>query len=147
MVVSRGRVTTVELVGGTVVDETGGAWVVVVSAGGSVVVVVATGGAGGEVVVVTAGRVVTTGGRMVPAPPAGAAVVVVLGSTEVDVAGADVVGPRTTVLSGRTVVVGRWVVGDWVATCFGDVSAPVATSNRRAAKATDARAYSPTLKR
>jgi len=49
----------------------------------------------------------------------------------------------------RDVVVGATDdEGDWLATrCLADVSSPVATSNRSAAKAMVARAYSPTLKR
>ena len=81
-------------------------------------------------------RVVATGGWVVTTPPEDgivAGVVVVVDSTVDEVEldeGLD--GGRVA-----TVVVGRAVVaGDWVATCcLGDVSPPVATSKRRAAKA------------
>ena len=61
----------------------------------------------------------------------------------------DVAAPAVVVTRAAVVVVSRAVVvGDWFATCcLGDVSLPVATSNSRAARAIDARAYSPTLKR
>jgi hypothetical protein len=53
------------------------------------------------------------------------------------------------VVTRAVVVVARAVVdGDWLATCcLGELSSPVATSKSRAARAIDARAYSPTLKR
>ncbi len=93
-------------------------------------------------------RVVTTRGWVVTDPPdeGSVAAVVVVDSTveeEVEV-DEEVVGMVV-----GAVVVGRTVVaGDWVATWrFGDVSPPVATSKRRAARATEASAYRPTLKR
>jgi len=61
------------------------------------------------------------------------------GSTMEDV----VVDGELEVVVTPRVVVGRSVVGDgdWRATCcLGDVSSPVTTSNKRAAKATVARA-------
>jgi hypothetical protein len=150
-VVGGGSVTTV-LDGGTKMDDVGGGWVVVVSGGASVVaVVVATGGdVWGGLVPVLRGWVVATGGWVVavvtPVPAAGAAVVVaVSGGVEVE---DDVEVGMTIVFSGRRVVRPTVVEGACVATCcLGDVSLPVATSNRRAAKAMEARAYSPTLKR
>jgi len=106
------------VVDGTNVDVVGGCRVVVGSGRGTsvVAVVVCTGGevAGGGVVPVEAGRVVATGGWVEPAPPAtggGAGAVVVLESTEVEVGGDDVVGPRTMVLGDLRVVVGCAVVG------------------------------------
>lgn len=140
-VVGGGIVATVDTVEGTKVDEVGGCCVVDVSGaavvGGTVV-------CGGAVVPVGAG-VVTTGGRVVPVVPegAGAAVTVVVESAggaavvevEVEVDAIDVV-EDPVVLVGRAVV-----VGDCVATCcLGELSVPVATSNRRAARATAAMA-------
>ena len=100
----------------------------------------------------------TTAGRVVPDVPDGPVVPdvpdgpgstaggMVVDSTveEVDVEDEELVVVEAAVLEvGRTVV-----VGDWVATCcLGARSGPVATSKRRVARATDARAYSPALNR
>ena len=94
----------------------------------------------------------TTGGRVVAVVPDGSVVtdgpaapaVVVVDSTVDDV---DV--DEDGVVVEASVEVGRkLVVGDWVATCWRDeLSGPVATSTRRAARAMDASAYSPALKR
>ncbi len=101
----------------------------------------------GETVPVLRGAVVPTGGRVVTVvPPGPGALVVDVVSTEVDVELDEEleVVDAPSVDGGRAVV----VVGDWVATCcFGELSAPVATSNTRALRATVARAYRPTLKR
>ena len=145
-----GMVATVEggtVVAGSDVDEVGGSVV-----GGSVVggEVVAGGGAGavvaGAAVPVLRGAVVTTGGWVITAPKLPAAVVEVA-STVDDVE--DVEAFDVVVAASVLVVVARAVVdGAWLATfCLGDVSPPVATSNNRATRAIDARAYSPTLKR
>ncbi len=136
LVVGGGRVATVLLVGGTKVDDVGGAWVVVVVSG-SVVVVVAGGGvAGGAVVPGARGVVVATGGAVFTVVDGLPATVVDVGCS--DGGTEDDVG----VAAGRAVVeVGRAVVdGDWVATCWGELSPPVATSKRRATRAIDARA-------
>lgn len=145
-----GSVAGGAVVEGTKMDEVGGGCVVVVSGGAAVVaVVVATGGdVWGGLVPVLRGWVVATGGRVVAVvtPVAAGAVVLVSGAMEL---GDDVEVGMTIVFSGRRVVVGPTVVdGACVATCcLGDVSLPVATSKRRAARASDARAYRPTLKR
>ncbi len=145
VLVGGGMVTTVLVVGGTDVDEVGGGNAVVV---GASVVVVSGGGevgcTGGEVVAtVPAGRVVTTGGCVVTDPPDDGMVagVVVVDSTmgdDVEVDDEEVDGR----VAGAELLVGRTVVaGDWVATCcLADVSPPVATSNRSATRATEARA-------
>ena len=138
---------TVTVVAGSEVDDVGGSVV-----GGSVVggVVVAGGGAGavgeGAAVPMLRGAVVTTGGWVITAPKL-PAVVVDVGSTVDDVE--DVEAFDVVVAASVLVVVARAVVeGAWLASCcLGDVSPPVATSNSRAARAIDARAYSPTLKR
>jgi len=111
----------------------------------------------GAAVPVFRGAVVTTGARVVavvtPGPgTAGAsgaskpAVVVVVVSPGADV---EVGRALEVVVAGRVVVVVRTARrGDWLATCcLGDVSLPVATSRSRAARAMEASAYSPTLKR
>ncbi len=152
VVVVGGIVATVELL--VVGAEVGGSVVVGAEVGGGCVVgvVVAGGGevvaTGGEVVATVPGeRVVTTGGWVVADPPAEGMVagVVVVDSPPRDVE-LDVEldgGSVTRVVVGRTVVTGALV-----ATCrFGDVSPPVATSKSRAARATEASAYRPTLKR
>ena len=136
------------LVGGTNVDEVGGGSVVVVGGGSVVAVVVATGGAvvAGALVPTLRGAVVTTPAWVVTEPPGGmVTTVVVLESTvDVDVVAFDVVVAPEVVDVGRATV----VEGDWLATCcFGDVSAPVATSKSMAANAMAARTYSPTLNR
>ena len=125
---------TVELVG-TKVDEVGGS--VVVVSGGAVVVVCAVVWVGGDVPVVGRGAVVLTGG-CVPVVAAGATVATVV-SAGVEV---EVDGSLEDVVGGAVEVVARAVVeDDWVATCcLGELSVPVATSNRRAARATAARA-------
>lgn len=143
-----GNVTTV-LVGGTNVDDVGATVVVVVS-GGAVLVVVSAGGCvvAGAVVPLFRGAVVFTGASVVAVGPGNPATVVVVGPTVDDVDEVDVSSDPTSVVVGCTVVVGPVVDDDWLATCcFGAVSVPVATSNRRAAKAIEARAYRPTLKR
>ena len=141
------------VVGGFVIVVVGGA-TVVAGGGGSVVGVVVAGGGevvpgvGGEVVPVLRGAVVPTGRWVVAVMPPGSAAraaVVVVDSTVEEVDVDDVLDVDVT-----RVVVGRAVVdvGRWVATCcLGEVSSPVATSNKSAAMATVARAYSPTLKR
>lgn len=120
--------------------------------GGSVVaVVVCTGGdvvpavGGGEVVPVLRGVIVPTERCVVAVVSPGAAGMVVVDSTVEDVD----VDEELDVVVAPSVVVGRAVVeDDWLATCcLDDVSSPVATSNNRAAMATVARAYSPTLNR
>jgi hypothetical protein len=158
-VVVGGSVGTVEELGGTKIEDVGGGRLVVGSGGGSVVaVVVSTGGglvAGGLVagglVPVLRGAVVITGGDVVPEVPDGAGAAVVEVPRDVDVEEVDVDdvdGPLDVVVGRCVVVVTALVEGDWVATCcLGDVSLPVATSKRRAARAMVARAYSPTLKR
>ena len=140
---------TVELVGGTNVDDVGG-WVV---GGGSVVGGDVAGGlvaggevAGGEVagglVPVLRGAVVITGGVVVPVPPVGAGATVVVGSrgfvVDVD---EEEVDEAFDVVVARMVVVGAGDdVGVWLATdCLGEVSSPATTSNRSAAKAMVAR--------
>ena len=151
-----GMVTTVEL-GGTKIDDVGAGRVV--SGGGTVVaVVVCTGGVvvAGAAVPVLRGAVVTTGGEVVAEVPdePGAVAGLPSGVDVDDVEDVDDVDDEV-VVAPFDVVVGRWVVegatvkeGAWVATCcLGDVSPPVATSNRRPARAMVARAYSPTLKR
>jgi hypothetical protein len=138
--------TDTVVVGGMMMVVVGGA--TVVSGGGSVVGVGVWGGGevvagvGGEVVPAFRGAVVPTDRWVVavvpPVPGAGAAVVV-LESTVEDVEVDEVldVDVRATVVLGRAVV----DVGCWVATCCrGEVSSPVATSNKSAAMATVARA-------
>ena len=138
---------TVTVVAGGDVEEVGGSVV-----GGSVVggEVVAGGGAGavvpGAAVPVLRGAVVTTGGWVTAAPKLPAAVVEVESTVDdvEDVEAFDVVvAASVLVVVARAVVDGAWLA----ACCLGDVSPPVATSNNRAARAIDARAYSPTLKR
>ena len=127
------------------VEAVGGGVVGSVVGGASVVGVVVAGGGGGAVagglVPVLRGAVNATVGWVVKAPPAPTlppAVVEVV-STVVDV---DVTGAFDVVVTCAVDVVTRAVVDvDWVATCcWGDVSLPVTTSNRRAARAIDARA-------
>ena len=150
VVVITGSVATVDDVGGTKVDDVGG-WVleVVSSGGGGAWVVVGCGG--GWVVAVVPlflGAVVGTEPWVVGvADPFGVEVVLDPMVDEVDVeAGFEVVGNCTTVVFNRKVDV--VVEAAWVATCcLSELSEPVATSNSRATRATDARAYSPTLKR
>ena len=129
-------------VGGTEVDEVGGT--VVVVSGGAVLVVVSAGGwvVFGAVVPLLLGAVVATGARVVAVVTGDPGMVVVLGPTVDDVdEEVEVSKEPTRVVVGRTVVVGPVVVDDWLATCcLGPVSLPVATSNRRAAKAIMARA-------
>ena len=152
VVVGGGMVATVELLdgggGGSVLGGAGvggGCVVGVVVAGGGEVV--ATGGEVGPTV--PGDRPVTTGGWVVADPTAEgmvAGVVVVDSSTLEDVELDDELGGGSVT---GVVVVGRTVVtGALAATCrFGDVSPPVATSKSRAARATEASAYRPTLKR
>jgi hypothetical protein len=137
---------------GTKVDDVGG-WVVLVSSGASVVVVcVGVDGAwvvAGEVEPLLRGAVVTTAACVVTVTPGPPAVELVEGPAvveDVDVDGLlDVVVSNTVVFSRKVEVV---VEAAWVATCcLGELSEPVATSNSRATRATEARAYSPTLKR
>lgn len=151
-VVVGGSVATVELVGGTEVDAVGGgSAVVVVSGGGGAVVgvVVCTGGevAGGDVtgglVPVLRGAVVLTGGAVVGVKTDDPIATVVDVPIDVVVVGpTDVVDGALDVVVGRTVVVGTTTdVGPWLATCcLAELSSPVATSNRSAAKAMVARA-------
>lgn len=134
-----GMVGTV-VVDGTDVEEVGGG-VDEVVVSGWVVTVVSTGGevGGGALVPGFRGAVVATVGWVLPVSPGGmVATVVVLPTTVEEV---DVVGPLDVVVAATVVDVGRTVVvGDWVATCcFGEVSAPVATSNSMAARAMAAR--------
>ena len=126
------------VVGGTVVSGGGGGCVVgvVVWTGGEV-------GAGpgrGEAVGVLRGAVATTRGCVgaVVSPGSSATGIVVVRPTVDDV---DVDEELELVVAPR-VVVGRAVVdGDCLDTCcLDDVSSPVTTSNKRAAKATVARA-------
>jgi hypothetical protein len=130
-------------VGGTKVDDVGGGMVVVVS-GGEVLVVVSAGGwvVLGAVVPLLPGAVVATGARVVAVVIGEPGMVVVLGPTVDDVEDeVDDSKEPTSVVVGRRVVVGPVVEDDWLATCcLGAVSLPVATSNRRAAKAIVARA-------
>lgn len=139
-----GSVTTV-LVGGTKVDEVGARVVVVVS-GGAVLVVV-SGGAWvvtGAVEPLLRGAVVFTGGCVVAMGAGDPGMVVVPGPIVDEVDDVDEVedsNDPTRVVVGRKVVLGPVVDDDWLATCcLGAVSAPVATSNRRAAMAIEARA-------
>jgi hypothetical protein len=131
--------TEIVVVGMDVEDV--GAAVVVVSSG-CVVVVCVGWVVAGAVVPGFDGAVVATGARVVAVPPAGAAVVLVLAPTAVDEVELDVDGAADDVVVGRTVVVGPLVeVEPWLATCWrGEVSSPVATSKRRAARAIVARA-------
>lgn len=135
-----GSVVGGAVVDGTNVDEVGGGGSVVVVGGSVVAVVVATGGGeGGALVPTLRGAVVTTPAWVVTEPPDGrVTTVVVLESTvdDVEVGAFDVVVAPDVVEVGRAAV----VEGDWVATCcFGDVSAPVATSRSMAANAMAAR--------
>ena len=124
--------------GATVVSGGGGSVVGVVVWGGGEVVP----GVRGEVVPVFRGAVVPTDGwvvAVVPPGPGAEATMVVVDSTVEDVEVDEVldVDVRATVVVGRAVV----DVGRWVATCcLGEVSSPVATSNKSAAMATVARA-------
>ena len=140
----------VVVAGGRVVVGSGG------GGGGGGGLVVATGGCGfgvGAAVPGFRGAVVTTEARVVAVVTPGAAgaggspepAVVVVVSAEIGVSGAVdvVVGRCVVVVVVRTVVRGVWLAS----CCLGEVSPPVATSNSRAARATEARAYSPTLKR
>jgi hypothetical protein len=92
------------------------------------------------VVVTTAGRVVAVVADVPDGP--GATDEVVDTSTVDEVDELDVDEEELVVVEATVLVLGRTVVvGDWVATCWrGESSVPVATSNRRAAKAMDARA-------
>lgn len=134
--------------GGALVVVVTGAWVVVVSCWVVVVaasVVVVSTGAGAVVATVPVERgavVFTTGARevvaVVSAEPGGRVVTDVSGTVdELDEGADDEVGARVV----GVVVVGRMVVvGAWVATCcLAELSVPVATSNRRATRAMDAR--------
>ena len=140
-----GTVEGATVVAGIEVDAVGGGGgaSVVVVCGSVVGVVVAGGGGGGDVtggvVPVFRGAVVATVGWVRTAPPPPAAAVVEVVSTVDDV---DVLGPLDVVVGRTVVVVTRAVVdGDWFATCcLGEVSLPVTTSNRRAARAIDAKA-------
>lgn len=111
---------------------------VVVSSGSVVVVGTVVWGGGLEVAV--GGRVVFTGGWVTPVPPEGMVTTeLVVDSTVVE----EVEGPLDEVVAGWVVVVaGRTVVEEaWVATCcLGEVSLPVTSSTRRAARATAAMA-------
>jgi hypothetical protein len=132
------------VVDGLVIVVVGGASVV--SGGGAVVVVVWTGGevvpgVGGDVVPVLRAAVVATGCWVVAAAPPGpgTAAAVAVGDSMVEEVELDEVldVDVTRVVVGRAVV----EVSAWVATCcFGEVSSPVATSNKSAAMATVARA-------
>ena len=142
VVVDEGGGSVMVLVGGAVVGGSGVG--VVVWTGGEVVP-----GVGGDVVPVLRGAVVPTDGWVTVVTPEPRGAVAVLVDSMVEEVEVDEVDEVLDVDVTR-VVVGRAVVevGAWVATCcFGEVSPPVATSNKSAAMATVARAYSPTLKR
>lgn len=132
---------------GLLITLVGGARVVVVSGGASVVaVVVATGGwvVPGATVPLLRETVVATGAWVGTGEPA---MVVVVSPTMDEVGDVEEVGSPDVVVA-RSVVLGPVVDVDWLAICcLGLASSPVVTSNRRAANAIDARAYSPTLKR
>ncbi len=145
---------TLDVVTGTVVV---GASVVVV---GAAVVVVSTGGAGGgggdvvfgaDVPVFRGGVVVTTGREVVAVVADGTVSPGRVTTVVVEDASVLLVDPGTVtaVTGGRnSVTVVVTMVDDWVATCcFGVAPEPVATSNIRPTKATDAMAYRPTLNR
>ena len=117
---------------------------VVSGGGGSVVAVVVCTGADvwvGALVPVLRGWVVTTEAWVVAVVPPGPGATVVVVSAGVEVEDDEVGAVDGLVVAGRVVVRRTVVEGAWVATCcFAEVSLPVATSNRRATKAMDARA-------
>lgn len=133
--------------GGTTIDVVLGGSVV---SGGSSTVVGGEVVAGGGLAVVPGerGAVVATARCVVPVNPDGIVATVVeedptVEEVELDVELDDVGDPRPAV-----VVTPAVVAGDCLAVCWrGESSVPVATSNKRAPRASAAMAYRPTLKR